>query len=62
MTSPESRLIEAVSPEVEARIRAALRREEALIQVQADMEAEGRAFGCRWLAASSRRIVVVDEP
>ena len=61
MTSPESRLIEAVSPEVEARILAALGREEALIQVQADMEAEGRAFGCRWLAASSRRIVVVDE-
>ena len=62
MTSPSPRLIEAVSPEVEARIRAALGREEALIQVQTDMAAEGRTFGRRWLAASSRRIVVVDEP
>ena len=62
MTDPSPRLIEAVPPEVEARILAALGRDEALIQVQTDMAAEGRAFGCRWLAASSRRIVVVDEP
>ena len=62
MTNPPPRLIEAASAEVEAGILAALGEEEALIQVRADMEAEGRAYGRRWLAASSRRIVVVDEP
>ncbi len=62
MTSHPPRLIETAPPGVQARILAAMGGQEALIQVRADMEAGGRDYGRRWLAASSDRIVVADEP
>ncbi len=62
MNSHPPRLIETAPPGVQARILAAMGGQEALIQVRADLEAGGRDYGRRWLAASSDRIVVADEP
>ena len=62
MTARPPRLIETASPRVEAGILDALGGEEALIQVHADLEAGGRLYGRRWLAASVERIVVADDP
>ena len=62
MTGHPPRLIETASPEVQARILAGVGGQEVLLQVQADLEAGGREYGRRWLAASADRIVVVDHP
>ena len=62
MTGHPPRLIETAPPEVQARILAGVEGQEILLQVRADMEAEGREYGRRWLAASPDRIVVVDDP
>ena len=62
MTGHPPRLIETAPPEVQARILAGVGGQEVLLQVQADMEAGGREYGRRWLAASADRIVVVDHP
>ena len=62
MTGHPPRLIETASPEVEARILAGAGGREILLQVHADLEAEGREYGRRWLAACADRIVVVDDP
>ena len=62
MTAHPPRLIETAPPGIQARIAAGVGGGELLLQVHADMEAGGRNYGRRWLAASADHIVVVDDP